>query len=132
MLKLTTNQTQSVVLTLSESKTIVNPYWTFVISNRDTLVETTFAPDNFSTSPYYDSFTISIGASVSLTASVVLDINAGEYHYSVYEMNSPYDLNIQNSIGVAEVGLMIVSGTSTPFISFTASEGFTFTAFDNY
>ena len=61
-----------------------------------------------------------------------MDITAGEYHYSVYEMTTPYDLDIQNSLGLVETGLLMVTGTSTPFVSFTASEGLTFTAFDNY
>jgi hypothetical protein len=47
-------------------------------------------------------------------------------------MTTEYDLNIQNAIGLVETGLLMITGTSTPFVSFTASEGFTFTAFDNY
>jgi hypothetical protein len=122
-----------VVLTLSEKvSNPINPYYTWTLSNRDTLVTTTISPDNFSTSPYYDSFTLSIGTAVSLTSSVVMNLTAGEYHYSVYEMATEYDLNIQNAIGLVETGLLMITGTSTPFVSFTASEGFTFTAFDNY
>lgn len=120
------------VLTLSEKTININPHYTWKLSNRDSLIDYIISPDNFSMSPYYDSFTISIGTPVSLTSSVVLNIPAGEYHYSVYEMPTQYDLDIDNAIGVAEVGLMIISGTSTPFISFTASEGFTFTTFGNY
>jgi hypothetical protein len=122
-----------VVLTLSEKvSNPINPYYTWTLSNRDTLVTTIISPDNFSTSPYYDSFTLSIGTAVSLTSSVVMNLTAGEYHYSVYEMTTEYDLNIQNAIGLVETGLLMITGTSTPFVSFTASEGFTFTAFDNY
>lgn len=120
------------VLTLSEKASNVNPYYTWLLSNRDSLVETIISPDNFSTSPYYDSFTISIGTAVSLTSSVTINAVAGEYHYSVYEMNTQYDLNLNNSIGLVETGLLMITGTSTPFVSFTASEGFTFTTFDNY
>jgi hypothetical protein len=133
MIYLSTTQSQSVVLTLSEKvSNPINPYYTWTLSNRDTLVTTTISPDNFSTSPYYDSFTLSIGTAVSLTSSVVMNLTAGEYHYSVYEMTTEYDLNIQNAIGLVETGLLMITGTSTPFVSFTASEGFTFTAFDNY
>ena len=132
MIYLSTTQSQSVVLTLSEKASNVNPHYTWTLSNRDTLVTTTISPDNFSTSPYYDSFTLSIGTAVSLTSSVVMNLTAGEYHYSVYEMATEYDLNIQNAIGLVETGLLMTTGTSTPFVSFTASEGFTFTAFDNY
>jgi hypothetical protein len=121
-----------VVLTLSEKTSNVNPYYTWVLSNRDSLNQTIISPDNFSASPYYDSFTLSIGTAVSLTASVVMNIPAGEYHYSVYEMNTQYDLNINNSIGVVETGLLMITGTSTPFVSFTASEGFTFLTYENY
>ena len=120
------------VLTLSEKASNVIPYYTWVLSNRDSLVNTIISPDNFSTSPYYDSFTLSIGTAVSLTSSVVMNIPAGEYHYSVYEMTTQYDLNINNSVGLLETGLLMITGTSTPFVSFTASEGFTFTTFDNY
>jgi hypothetical protein len=47
-------------------------------------------------------------------------------------MNTQYDLNINNSIGVVETGLLMITGTSTPFVSFTASEGFTFLTYENY
>ena len=133
MIYLSTTQSQSVVLTLKEkANNLINPYYTFVFSNRDTLTQTIVSPDNFSLSPYYDAFTFSIGTAVSLTSSVTMNLTAGEYHYSVYEMATAYDLNIQNSVGLVETGLLMITGTSTPFISFTASEGFTFTAFDNY
>jgi len=132
MIYLSTTQSQSVVLTLSEKTSNVNPYYTWVLSNRDSLVDTIISPDNFSTSPYYDSFTLSIGTAVSLTSSVVMNVEAGEYHYSVYEMTTQYDLNISNSVGLVETGLLIITGTSTPFVSFTASEDFTFITFDNY
>ena len=121
------------VLTLSEKvSNPINPHYTWTLSNRDTLITATISPDNFSISPYYDAFTLSIGTAVSLTSSVVVNLTAGEYHYQVYEMPTAYDLNIQNAIGLVETGLLMVTGTSTPFISFTSSEGFTFTSFENY
>lgn len=132
MLYLSTTQSHKVVLTLSEKATTTTPYYTWQLSNRDSLAITTISPDNFSNSPYYDSFTLSIGTAVSLTASVVMNIPAGEYHYSVYEMANQYDLNINNALAQVETGLLMIVGTSTPFVSFTASEGFTFTTFNNY
>jgi len=132
MLYLSTTQSKVVVLTLNENTKNCNPNFTWILSNRDTLVGLTISPDNFSTSSYFDSFTLSVGTAVSLTASVVMNINAGEYHYEVHEMLNKYDLNISNSLGIVENGLLMVIGTSTPFVAFTASESMTFTTFNNY
>jgi hypothetical protein len=108
----------------------VNNYYTWKISNRNTYDEYIFSPDNNSLSPYYDSFTLSIGTQTSLTSSVILDCPIGEYHYSIYEMSSQYNLDINMSLGVIEVGLLIIEGTSSEIISFTESNDDTVKVFN--
>lgn len=108
----------------------LNSYYTWKISNRGSFEEYIFAPDNNSTSPYYDSFTLSIGTQTSLTSSVVLNCEMGEYHYSIYEMDSQYNFDLNMSLGVVETGLLIIEGTSSNIISFTESDDDTIKIFN--
>ena len=133
MLILSTTQSNKVVVTLREKSTLITPYYTWEIVNQDSFDRTIFAPDNFTLSPYYDAFTMSIGTPSSLTSSVVLDLVPGEYHYVVYEMTSEYDLDILNAIDVVENGLFIVDGTYSinDIVSFTQSNNNTIRVFNN-
>lgn len=133
MLILSTTQSNKVVVTLREKSTLITPYYTWEIVNQNSFDTTIFSPDNFSVSPYYDAFTISIGTPSSLTSSVVLDLVPGEYHYTVYEMNTQYDLNIQNAVDEVEIGLFIVDGTYSlsDIVTFTQSNNDTIRVFNS-
>jgi hypothetical protein len=131
MIRISATQSK-VVLTLKEKSTIENPYWTFRITNSDSKVQTIFQGWNTSTSFYYDSFTLSVGTPESLTASVVLDIPNGEYSYSVYEMANQWDLDLDNASKIVEVGILIVTGTSSPIISYDGNDDQTFITYGDY
>jgi hypothetical protein len=133
MLILSTTQSNKVVVTLREKSTLITPYYTWQIVNQNSFDTTIFSPENFTTSPYYDAFTISIGTPSSLTSSVTLDLVPGEYHYKVYEMNTQYDLNIQNAVDYVEIGLFIVDGTFSisDIIAFTQSNDDTIRVFNS-
>jgi hypothetical protein len=124
MIYLSTLQPKEVYLTLREKATITGtatPYYTWQIQNRDSLEWTIFSPDNFSTSPYYDAFTISVGTPSSLTgSSVQLYVEQGQYDYIITQTDIQYNLSITGS--VVEVGILQIVGTSTPITQFTQSD----------
>jgi hypothetical protein len=111
MIVLSPTSSNKVIVTLKEFSFLTQSYYTFELVNQNSYDGFIFSPDNNSLSPYYDSFTVSIGTAVSLTGSVVLNLESGEYHYSVHEMATQYDLDLNNSVGVVEVGLLMVAST---------------------
>lgn len=122
MIYLSTTQSSNVIVTCRENASNASPYYTWKIINRDSYNQYIFSPDNLSTSLYYDEFQINIGTSTSLTSSVVLDCVQGEYDYFIYETITQYELNLNNSIGLMESGILHILGTSSQIISFTQSD----------
>jgi hypothetical protein len=113
-------------------KSLASNFYTFKISNRDSFEEWFFSPDNFSTSFYYNYFTLSVGTqSVATGPNVVLDLEAGEYHYAIYQTTGQYDLALSTSLGIIEVGILIVGGTSSTPNTFTQSDDDTIKVFTN-
>jgi len=109
-------------------------YYTFKITNCDSFGEYYFSPDNYSQSPYYDAFTLSVGTPSSMTGSVVLDIAGGQYNYEVYRMPTRYDLNIASASYMVDNGILQVIGTGSIYtsptpITFTQSDSDTIKAF---
>lgn len=118
------NQTNNneVIVTLYEGCTnIVNPYFTFELTDTNTKDVIVFtAEDHSNDTWYYNAFTVSVVAISGTTSpygltSGVIYANQGTYNYKVYEMATPYDLNTQNAIGVAEVGTLIINGTYSQY-----------------
>ncbi|RZL03524.1 MAG: hypothetical protein EOO89_28400, partial [Pedobacter sp.] len=110
MLNLYQNQSNDVVVTLYEKcSNLTNPYFTWVISNKQSKTDTVFTANDVSNVPYYYSeFTIQvvgITQSSGLTAGII-NCPVGQYNYSIYEMSSPYDLDITNSINLVETGIL--------------------------
>jgi hypothetical protein len=124
MIYLSTLQPKEVFLTLREKATITGtatPYYTWQIQNRDSLEWTIFSPDNFSGSPYFDAFTISVGTPSSLTGSnVQLYVEQGQYDYIITQTLTEYSLSITGS--VVETGILQIVGTSTTISQFTQSD----------
>lgn len=111
-----------VIVTLYENSTnIVNPYYTWKLENKDTLVNTVFYQDDHSSYPwYYNSFTLSVATYSGLTAGV-LDLDYGQYNYFIYEMANPYDLDLNNSLGLVENGILYINATYSTVSTFTQS-----------
>lgn len=124
MLYLNITQPTRLNTTFWENSTnLVNPYFTWKITNKQSLAETIFYADDFSQVPwYYNSFTVSVSSTPGLTAGII-NITPGEYTYQVYQMANPYDLNLSNAIKEVETGILILSATYTPQASFTQSSG---------
>jgi len=112
MLYLSYTGSTAITVTLYEKcSNQVNPYFTWKIVDKDSNYEYVFTADDFSTSPWYwNRFTISIASPEGLTAGII-DVPAGQYMYEIYEMSNPYDLNLNNSIGMIETGLITINPT---------------------
>lgn len=129
MLYLSTTQSKSIVATLKEKSTLLTPFYTWRILNRDSQVETIFAPENFSMSPYYDAFTVSIGTPSQATGSnVYIDVVQGQYDYFVYQTPTEYSLSMTDS--VVETGILQILGTGVNIAQFTQSDDDTIKIFN--
>jgi|WetSurMetagenome_2_1015567.scaffolds.fasta_scaffold600129_2 hypothetical protein len=121
-----------VYVTLRElTRNQVNPYYTWTLTNKDTLEVTTFYADNLTGSPYYDLFNITLSSTQSGITAGIIDIEFGQYTYNVYEMTNQYDLNISNAVGLVENGILIVNATYSHYASFTQSDNDTITTYNN-
>jgi hypothetical protein len=90
-----------------------------------------FYQEDSSPIPYYwNSFTISIATPVGLTAGII-NANSGEWTYNVYQMAKPYDLHLNNSLGLVETGICIVNGTYSSNESYTGTMNNTITYYKN-
>jgi hypothetical protein len=122
MLQINVGETKNLVVTLyEESNNLVNPYFTWVLSNRDTFEETIFYQDDSSNNPYYyNSFTVSCATYSGLTQGII-DLRPGEYHYNIYEKDVPYSLTYSLTDNLVENGILIVTGTYSEMATFTYS-----------
>lgn len=106
-------------------------YYTFRIVSSDTFDEYIFSPDNWSDSPYYDSFTVSVGtSSISMTGSVMIDADAGQYNFTVYKMPTEYNLNTASASYITENGILQITDVNG-FNWFAPSEPTAFTQSDS-
>lgn len=132
MIYLQPNQSNNVIATLWEgSKNQVNPYYTWLLVDMETAQQITFTVDDNSCVPYYyNSFTVSV-VSIAATATPygltngTINVNNGNYTYTVYEMVNPYDLDITHAVGIAENGLLNIAGTYSNYVVNTANDNAT-------
>ncbi len=102
---------------------ITNPFFSFVVQNKDSNECFTFSQLDHSSAPYYyNSFTMSISTTMSgLTAGIIM-ANPGMYNYSIYEMGTSYSLNISSAVGLVESGILTIVGTVSPLNTNTQSD----------
>lgn len=121
MLRITQNSTSKLYVTLQDK--VINigaTNFTWRLFDKETLKYYYFYNDNTSNSPYYDSFTLSVGGTYSNPAQGVVQCPHGQYTYEIYEMTSA-DLNINNAVGMIETGILLISPTYSTTISATNS-----------
>jgi hypothetical protein len=114
--------TNSVVVTLYEKSTQLQPYYTWNLTRKGTFDNVTFYQNDISYVPWYwNQFVITIGTVSGLTAGQI-NINSGEYIYTIYEMASPYILATSSAIDMVETGICIVdSQTFSTINSYTGT-----------
>ncbi len=114
MLYLSATQSQVLNVTLRDIQNIYT-YFTWKIRNSMTNEETIFTQDNSSSSPYYQSFTVSVSSPQGLTSGVV-DVEPGQYQYFVYGSTSPYNLDV-SGLEEIETGILNILQNELPIPS---------------
>ena len=103
--------TNSITTTLYEKSTQVQPYYTWKLERKGSFEDVIFYQDDTSWAPWYwNQFQVVVATYSGLTQGII-QVNPGEWTYTVYEMTAPYDLDLLNAIGVVETGLCLVEGT---------------------
>lgn len=105
MIYINKDEVNNIVLTLSEVSTLTNPYYLFVFQNEMNPESTPIlftAPDISAYPERFNQF--------ELDEPVDVELNKGQYSYSVYESVIP-PVTIEDTTGdIIEEGRMVVSG----------------------
>ena len=105
MIYINKDEVNSIVLTLTEVSTLTNPYYLFVFQNEMNPESTPILFTTPDISAYPERFN-----QFELDEPVDVELNKGQYSYSVYESLIP-PTSIQDTTGeVIEEGRMVVSG----------------------
>ena len=108
MLNIQYTGTSSVYLYLYDNCTNqINPYFTWQLLRSGSQDKIIFTADDQSPTPNtYSKFTLTIGVG-DLTQGVI-PVKSGQYNYTVFEMVAPYDLDLNNNVGIVAVGTLNV------------------------
>lgn len=115
MIYLDINQTQNVVVTLSEKAIGASPSYIWNINDADTNIDYVFCTDDISPTPWtYNmfSFSVVVGATQGLTAGII-SAPQGQYKYTCYETNYPYVLSVASASKIVETGILLIEGTAS-------------------
>lgn len=113
MINLRSNKDNLVVLTLAERTTLKNPYYTFLIKNKESQKLKFFNSLDISTSPkVYNKFIFTLVESGEDIHLSKLILNPGEYQYEVYEKSMSGDFIIGECEKPIETGIIFVRGNT--------------------
>ena len=121
MIKLTQNETSTVVLTLTESQTLASPYYLFELTNDATQKQELFnAVDTSTATTRYNMFSITLSGSSSedVNAGVInvpYNLN-GYWTYKVYEATTQ-TLVVSATISLLEVGKCLINGSGDTIVT---------------
>jgi hypothetical protein len=111
VIKLTTNTTQNVYLTLTEKVTLTNPKFLFEFINNESQSKYYCISSNLSTHKgRFDVFSIQVMTSPNNLIGQI-SLSVGEYDYNVYEQTSTTNLN-PSGLNKLENGKCIVFNSS--------------------
>ena len=115
----------------SLSQNLVNPYYVWKLTDKDSDRIYIFQATDYSLHPHiWNRFTVSVATYSGPTAGVI-DIVPSVYKYDVYEMLNQYDLNLGNARGLVESGLLTYNATVSVVASFTQSNDDVTTVYRN-
>lgn len=116
MIKLTTNTTQTVYLTLTEKVSLSNPKFLFEFINNESQSKYYCISANLSAfKERFDSFSIILMASPNNLIGQI-NLSVGEYDYNVYEQTSTTNLN-PTGLNKLENGKCVVFNSSPSTIT---------------
>jgi hypothetical protein len=103
-------QNNFLVFTLSEKVTLTNPYYLFSFKHQVLMSSVNFIASDVSGFPTrYNKFLITeTTGTVNLTSGVVSLPETGFYEYAIYEQTSSSNLDINNTTGLLEIGMVKV------------------------
>lgn len=124
MIGMSASGTSVVIVTLYEKcKNLVNPYFTWKIKRKESLEEIIFYQTDVSPDPYYfNEFNLTVATSSIDLLNGLIPVYADEWNYTIYEMISPGDLNLNNSQGIVEVGILRVGATFSVLPSYDTTQ----------
>jgi hypothetical protein len=123
-------QNKSNTITISANQTAYTNYYTWQLIRKGGFNEVIFYAETNSPVPeYWQSFTISCATYSGLTAGII-NVNSGEYTFNVYEMGTPYNLNIASG-SLCKTGICIISGTTTDVKSYSGTDNETIKYYKN-
>ena len=117
MIKLQKDTINRVVVTLTEKVTIPAPvYFLFEFISDDTKISKIFTATDISNNICrYNEFTIEETDGVEDLLNGIIDLEPnGYYHYNIYQMSDPTNLDISLTSGVAETGKVYFKGHIKP------------------
>lgn len=120
-----------VVVTVSEKKTLANPYWLFRFVNMTSKEEFVCIAANTSNYTYrYDEFTITevAGTPNPLTGEIHLK-DFGLHNYYIYEQTSSTNLDYTLATSCCEVGKMLFLTPATLPTNYTGNDATTGTVY---
>ena len=134
MIKLEKNSVNRVVVTLTEKVTITAPvYFLFEFISDDTLKSKIFTATDISNNICrYNEFTIEETDGVEDLLNGVIDLEPnGYYHYNIYQMSDPTNLDIDLTDGIVEKGKVYFKGDIKPVrTSYTDNDENTYIAYE--
>lgn len=103
-------QNNFLIFTLSEKVTLTNPYYLFSFKHQVLMSSVNFIASDVSGFPTrYNKFLITeTTGTVNLTSGVVSLPETGFYEYAIYEQTSSSNLDISNTSGLLEIGMVKV------------------------
>ena len=103
-------QNNFLIFTLSEKVTLTNPYYLFSFKHQVLMSSVNFIASDVSGFPTRDNkFLITeTTVTVNLTSGVVSLPETGFYEYAIYEQTSSSNLDISNTTGLLEIGMVKV------------------------
>lgn len=103
-------QNNFLIFTLSEKVTLTNPYYLFSFKHQVLMSSVNFIASDVSGFPTrYNKFLITeTTGTVNLTSGVVSLPDTGFYEYAIYEQTSSSNLDISNTSGLLEIGMVKV------------------------
>ena len=103
-------QNNFLVFTLTEKVTLNNPYYLFSFKHQVLMSTVNFIASDVSGFPTrYNKFLITeTTGTVNLTSGIVSLPETGFYEYAIYEQTSSSNLDISNTTGLLEIGMVKV------------------------
>ena len=103
-------QNNFLIFTLSEKVTLTNPYYLFSFKHQVLMSSVNFIASDVSGFPTrYNKFLITeTTGTVNLTSGVVSLPETGFYEYAIYKQTSSSNLDISNTTGLLEIGMVKV------------------------